>query len=127
MREASGAPGAAWSLPVGAADRGGSAAGTATGTLTGAVSTVGMVDGAGKPWSLAATAGAGGTGTAMRGESVCRGGILGWLGRLGLTSDAAGICASLRGDTGLSAVAAPSGLGAARAASWRFYSSLSAW
>ena len=101
-----------------AAPRGGSAAGTATGTATGAVSTT---------TGACAGAGWGSTGAATRGAEMSTGGLLGALGRSGLALLAAGTWASFLGDTGRKAVAAPLGLGAARAASARFSSSDSAW
>ena len=68
------------------------------------------------------------TGAATRGALwSSTGGIFGALGRLGLACVAAGTWASFLGDTGCSAVAAPLGLGAARAAKARFSSSDSAW
>src|SRR6218665_1885012 len=109
---------------------GGSAVGTATGTPPGVVST--PVDAApGSSGYCAAWPGAGSaigvTGAATRGEWSMTGGILGAFGRPGWACSAAGTWASFLGETGRRAVAAPRGLGAARAASARRCSSDRAW
>src|SRR6218665_3255011 len=109
---------------------GGSAVGTATGTATGVVSTpVDAAPGSSgycAAWPAAGSA-IGVTGAATRGEWSMTGGILGAFGRPGWACSAAGTWASFLGETGRRAVAAPRGLGAARAASARRCSSDRAW
>lgn len=101
-----------------AEDRGGNGPATALGTATGCVSTAAAEAGS-------TAAGATITGSAYMGCEAGGAGILGALARFA-AAVAAGTRASLRGDIGRIAVAAPAGRGAAWAASCLRSSSLSA-
>lgn len=120
------APGSA-----GLIERGGSAEGTAVGAAMGTVSTPGAgsttLPEGGEPVLVPGAACGIGTGTAARCGLSPQRGILGALGRLGFICVAAGTCTSFLRETGRKAVAAPVGLGVARAASARRSESESAW